>query len=52
MTETDAQHRVELTDEEKKIIRECLVETFTDTKIFVKSLIFAVQKAKEKDGAK
>ena len=52
MTETEARHRVKLTDEEKHIVRECLVETLTDTKVFVKSLICAVQKAKEKEGAK
>lgn len=47
MTETEARHRVELTDEEKQIVRECLCESFSDAKEFLKLLIELLQRTKE-----
>jgi len=47
MTETEAHAKVELTNEEKQIIRECLSESFADAKEFLKSIIEVVQRTKE-----
>lgn len=41
------EHKIELTDEEKQIVRECLYESFSDAKEFLKSIIEVVRRNKE-----
>ena len=41
------ERKIELTDEEKQIVRECLCESFSDAKEFLKSIIEVVQRTKE-----
>lgn len=44
---TEEQPKIQLTDEEKQIIRECLSEAFADARELLKSIIEVTQRTEE-----